>query len=167
MFKHDVLENFRLQISGISRQQTPFMLVFIGAQHSHLHQVLLPILPFTLFVATSLLLARSLLEFLPQATGTFDFVSSRVYGYKPNFLKLVILLVSDIVPDENRDLLDEILPNQMIRKLNSTLLLIAWLSLHDVMKFSNLTLRKIRLIMAGSRKHRQNIWNVLDTFPQN
>ena len=64
-FKHDVLKNFCLQISGISRQQTPSMLVPIGAQYSHLHQVLLPILPFTPFVATSLLLARSLTEFIP------------------------------------------------------------------------------------------------------
>ena len=29
------------------------------------------------------------------------------------------------------------------------------LSLHDVMKLSNLTVRKIRFIMAGSRKYRQ------------
>ena len=35
-FKHDVLEN-GLQISGISRQQTPSMLVSTGAQDSHLH----------------------------------------------------------------------------------------------------------------------------------
>ena len=61
----DVLKNLRLQISGISRQQTPSMLVSIAAQNSHLHQVLLPILPFIPFVATSLLLARSLTEFLP------------------------------------------------------------------------------------------------------
>ena len=87
MFKHDVLKNLGLQISGISRQQTPSMLVSIGARHSHLHQVLLPILPYTPFVATSLLLARSLTELLPKATGTFDFVSSRMYGYKPNFSK--------------------------------------------------------------------------------
>ena len=40
MFKHDVLENLGLQISGISRQHTPSMLVSIGAQHSHLQQVL-------------------------------------------------------------------------------------------------------------------------------
>ena len=102
------------------------MLVSIGAQHSYLHQVLLPILPFTPFVATSLLVARSLTEFLPQATGTFDFVEPRVYGYEPNFSKLVILSISDSVADEGRDLLEDILPNQMIRKLNLILLLIVW-----------------------------------------
>ena len=64
-YKHDVTKDHGLQISGISRQQAPSMLVSIGAQHSHLHQVLLPILPFTPFVTTSLLLARSHTEFLP------------------------------------------------------------------------------------------------------
>ena len=34
------------------------------------------------------------------------------------------------------------------------------------MKFSNLTLQKIRFIMAGSRNYRQNVWNILETFPQ-
>ena len=63
-FKHDVLENFDLQISGISRQETP-MLVSIGVQHSHLPQVLLLIVPFTPFVTRSLLQARSFTEFLP------------------------------------------------------------------------------------------------------
>ena len=56
--QNDILENLGLQILGISRQQTPFMLVSTVAQHSHSHQVLLPKLPFTLFVATSLLLVR-------------------------------------------------------------------------------------------------------------
>ena len=65
MFKHDVLENLNLQISEISRRQTPSMLVFVRAQYSHLHQILLPILPFTPFVATSSLLARSLTVLLP------------------------------------------------------------------------------------------------------
>ena len=51
-YKHKVAENLGLQISGISRQQTLSMLVSIGAQHSHLHQVLLPILPSTSFLAT-------------------------------------------------------------------------------------------------------------------
>ena len=64
-YKHNVPENLGLQISGISKQQTLSMLVSIGAQHSHLHQVLLPILPSTSFVAALLLLARSLTEFLP------------------------------------------------------------------------------------------------------
>ena len=41
----DILENLGLQMSGISRQHTPSMLVSIGEQHSYLHQVLLPILP--------------------------------------------------------------------------------------------------------------------------
>ena len=74
-------------------------------------------------MAASLLLARSLTEFLPKATGTFDFVGSRVYGYKPDFSKLVILSVPDFVPDKGRDLLEDILPNQMIRKLKLILLL--------------------------------------------
>ena len=30
------------------------------------------------------------------------------------------------------------------------------------MKFSKLTVRKIRFIMAGIRKYRQNVWNILD-----
>ena len=51
--------NLCLQISVISRQQTPSMLVSNRTQHSHLHQVLLPVLPFTPFVATSFT------EFLP------------------------------------------------------------------------------------------------------
>ena len=59
VYKHDVPENLDLKISEISRQQTP-MLVSIGAHHSHLHQVLLPVLPPTPFVAASLLLAKSL-----------------------------------------------------------------------------------------------------------
>ena len=64
--KHDVLKNLGLQIPGIPRQQTtPSMVVSIGAQHSHLHQVLLPVLPYMPFVATSLLLTRSLTELLP------------------------------------------------------------------------------------------------------
>ena len=65
MFRHDVLENLGLQISSISKQETPSILVSIGAQYSHIHDVLLPILPFTPFLATSLLLARSLTELLP------------------------------------------------------------------------------------------------------
>ena len=32
-YKRSVSENLGLQISGISRQQAPFMLVSIGAQH--------------------------------------------------------------------------------------------------------------------------------------
>ena len=64
-FKQDVLENLKLQISEIFSQQTRSMLVSIGAQYSHLHQVLLAGLLVTPFVATSLLLARSLPEFLP------------------------------------------------------------------------------------------------------
>ena len=63
-YKHDVPENLGLKISEISRQQTPSMLVSIRTQHSHLHQVLLPVLPSAPFVAGSLLLARSLTEFL-------------------------------------------------------------------------------------------------------
>ena len=86
----------------------------------------MPILRFTPFVATLLLLARSLTEFLPYVTGTFDFVGLRVYGYLANFLTLVILSIYDSVPDGGRDSLDDILPNQMIRKLNLVLLLIVW-----------------------------------------
>ena len=39
------------------------------------------------------------------------------------------------------------------------------LSLHDVMKFRNLTVWKVRFIMADSRKYRQTSWNVLYFFP--
>ena len=121
----DIPENLGLQISGISRlNQTLSMVVSIGAQHSHLHQVLLPILQSTPFVAASLLLARSLTEFLPYPTGTFDFVSSRQYGYKPNFSKSVILLMSDSRSGKGRDVLEVILANKMIRKTNLILLLI-------------------------------------------
>ena len=80
--------NFGLQMSGISRQQILSMLVTLQAQYSHL----LPILPSTSFVAISLLLA---------------------YGSKPNFLKSVILSVSE--PDKDRDSLEDmLLPNKMI-----------------------------------------------------
>ena len=63
MFKHDVLENLGLQIQGFSREQIASMLVSIGAQHSHLPEVLLPffisqvlfapgfVIPFTPFLA--------------------------------------------------------------------------------------------------------------------
>ena len=115
-YKHKVPENLGLQISEISRQHTLSMLVSIRVQHSHLHQVLLPVLLSTSFVAALVLLARWLIEFLPQPTGTFDFVSSREYGCKPKFSKSVILSVSDSVPDEDRDLLEDILPNKMIKK---------------------------------------------------
>ena len=115
-YKHKVPENLGLEISGISRQHTLSMIVSIRAQHSHLHQVLLPVLLSTSFVAALLLLARSLIEFLPQPTGTFDFVSSREYGCKPKFSESVILSVSDSVPDEDRDLLEDNLPNKMIKK---------------------------------------------------
>ena len=115
-YKHKVPENLGLEISGISRQHTLSMLASIRAQHSHLHQVLLPVLLSTSFVAALLLLARSLIEFLPQPTGTFDFVSSREYGCKPKFSESVILSVSDSVPDEDRDLLEDNLPNKMIKK---------------------------------------------------
>ena len=47
-----------------------------------------------------------------------------MHDYKPNFSKSVILSISDSVLDEGRDLLEEILPNKMIRKLNLILLLI-------------------------------------------
>ena len=40
------------------------------------------------------------------------------------------------------------------------------LSLHGVMKFCNLTVRKIRFIMVDNCKYRQKLWNVLDTFSQ-
>ena len=33
-------------------------------------------------------------------------------------------------------------------------------------EISNLTVWKIRFIMAGSRKYGKNVWNILDTFPQ-
>ena len=40
-YKDAAPHNLGLQISGISRQQILFMLVTVGAQYSHLHQVLL------------------------------------------------------------------------------------------------------------------------------
>ena len=80
----DVPHNFGLQISGISRQQILSMLVTLGAQYSHLHQVLLPILPSTSIVAILLLLA---------------------YGSKSNFSKSVILSVPE--PDKDRDSLKD------------------------------------------------------------
>ena len=48
----------------------------------------------------------------------FCFFGSRVYGYKRIFSKLVILLISDSVPEEGRGLLKDILPNEMMRILN-------------------------------------------------
>ena len=63
-YKHSIPQNRSLEISGISRQQTLSMLVSIETQHSHLHQVLLPILPPISFVAALMLLAKSLIEFL-------------------------------------------------------------------------------------------------------
>ena len=127
-FKLDenLLENLRLQISVISRQQTPSMLVSIGAQHSRFRQVLLPILSFTPFVVTyywwpdhSQNSCHKQLELLILLVQ-----EKRVYGYKLNFSKSVILLIYDSVSDEGRDLLENILPNKMIRKLNLILLLI-------------------------------------------
>ena len=57
-FKHDLLGNLGYQISGISRQPTPSMLVSIRAQYLHFLQVSQPILLFLPFVAALLLLAR-------------------------------------------------------------------------------------------------------------
>ena len=47
-----------------------------------------------------------------------------VNGYKPNVSKSVILSISDSVTDEGRDLLKDILPKKMTRKLNVILLLL-------------------------------------------
>ena len=55
------------------------------------------------------------------------------------------------------------------QKIELDFMLIAWwwsLSLHDLMKFSYLIVRKIRFIMAGNRKYRQNLWSILDTLSQ-
>ena len=110
-----------LQISGISRKQKLSMLVSIGAQHSHLDQVLLPILPSTSIVVASLLLTRSLVQFLPLQNSRLleplIFVDSRAYGYKPKFWKSLILSVSDSVPED-------ILSNKIIRKTNLIILFI-------------------------------------------
>ena len=126
VFSHRILYHkiFACKSQEFLGNQTLLTVVSIGAQHSHLHQVLLPILLPTPFVAASLLLARSLTEFLPYPTGTFDFVSSRQYGYKPNFSKSVILSMSDSRSGKGRDGLEDILPNKMIRKTNLILLLI-------------------------------------------
>ena len=53
----------------------------------------------------------------------FRFKSVWFPSFKPNFLKLVILSISDSVPDEDSDLLEDILPNNIIRKLNLILCL--------------------------------------------
>ena len=127
-FKHDVLDNIGLQISGISRQQTASMLISIGAQYSHFHKVLFPILPFTPFVATSLVPARSLTELLPRATGTL-LLSFQECMVKLNFSKSFNLSTSASMPDKGRDLLEDVLPNTMIRKLNLILLLIVVIKL--------------------------------------
>ena len=47
------------------------------------------------------------------------------YGYKQSFSKSILISISDSVRDE-RDLLEDILANKMIRKLNLILLLILW-----------------------------------------
>ena len=49
-----------------------------------------------------------------------------MYGYKPNFSKSVILSISDSVPNEGKDLLEDIWENKMIRELNLILLLTVW-----------------------------------------
>ena len=121
-YKDDVPHNFGLKISGVSRQQILSMIVALGAQYSHLHQVLLPILPSTSFVAISLLLA---------------------HGSKPNFSKPVIISVSE--PDKDRNSLEDmLLPNKMIRKnkLGYTAYSVVIkqernLPRHDVMKLPN------------------------------
>ena len=38
-YKHNILQNLGLRISGISRQQTLLMLTSIETHHSHLHQI--------------------------------------------------------------------------------------------------------------------------------
>ena len=124
------------------------------------------ILPSTLFVAALLLFARSRIEFLLYPTGTFDFVDSREYGYKSNFLNSFILSVSDSVPDEDtfrqirwsKNEFDGVAYSTALKRERNLSLL------HDVMKFCNLTIRKIRFIMPDSRKYREKLWNVLDTF---
>ena len=76
-----------------------------------------------------------------------------------NFSKLVILSVSDSAPDTDRDLLDNIFPNEMIKKNELDHIayraVLKWeinLSLHDVMKFCDLAVQKIRFIITDSRK---------------
>ena len=54
-----------------------------------------------------------------------------------NFSKLVSLLVSDSVPNKDRDSLEDILPNKMIRKINLII------SLNVVMKFLISQYRKL------------------------
>ena len=66
--------------------------------------------------------------------------------------KLVILSISDSVPDKVRNLLEDTLPNKMIIK--------------NCVVIKLIYIRKIRLIMASSRKYRQNVWNTLYTFAQ-
>ena len=54
-----------------------------------------------------------------------------------NFSKLVSLLVSDSVPNKDRDSLEDILPNKMIRKINLII------SLNVVMRFLISQYRKL------------------------
>ena len=107
-FKHDVLENLGLQISGISRQQAPSMLVSIGAQHSHLHQVLLPI-PTIHTMRGCIIAAGQTAHRIPAISSwNFWFFGARVYSYKLIFSKPVIRSISDSVPDGGRYLLEDI-----------------------------------------------------------
>ena len=75
-------------------------------------------------------------------------------------------------PDEDRDSLEDILSNKMIKDglddiaYSTVLKRETNLSLHDVMKFCNVTVRKIRFMMGDSCKYRQKSWNVFDTFSQ-
>ena len=88
-FKHDenLIENLCFQILVISRQNTPSMLVFIRAQHSHFHQVLLANLPFIPFVVTSLPLARSL-RILTISNSNFWFCWFKSVCLQAEFFKV-------------------------------------------------------------------------------
>ena len=48
------------------------------------------------------------------AISNWNLFGSWEYGYKPNFSKSVILSISDFVPDEGRDSLEDKLPSRQL-----------------------------------------------------
>ena len=100
-YKHNILQNLGLQISGISRQQTLLMLTSIGAHHSHLHQICcLFYHPHHLWLHHYFWPDHSQNSYHKQLNLLF--FGSKESGCKLNFLKSVILSTSDSVPDEDR-----------------------------------------------------------------
>ena len=106
-YKHNLPENLALQISGISKQQTLSMLVSIGAQHSqHCY----------LFYHSHYLWLHYCCWQDHSQNSCHNQQEPLIMLVQSNFSKLVILSVSDSAPDTDRDLLDSIFPNEMIKK---------------------------------------------------